>query len=95
MKNVSLGSIFKPIGMLLGRFHLTIFIVLIVAGLVGAVMLLNSVLADDSVDDGYTSSIGGGTIDQATLERIQSLHTSGEPLPAFTPPSGRINPFAE
>jgi hypothetical protein len=74
---------------------MTIFIVLIAAGLVGAVMILNTLLTDGSTNDGYTSSIGGGSIDQDTLERIKALHTSDEGASEFTPPDGRVNPFAE
>lgn len=95
MKNMSVSSLLKPVTHLLGRFHMTIFIVLVSAGLAGAVMILNIVLSDNPGTDGYTSSIGGGSIDQNTLQRITSLHTSDETLTPLTLPSGRVNPFAE
>jgi hypothetical protein len=89
MKNITIHSLFKPFALLFQKFHFTLFIVLVVAGLGGAVLLLNSMLANLSkVDEGYTSSIGAGTIDQAT-------HTSSETIPADDFPSGRINPFGE
>lgn len=94
MKSMSVTSLFKPIGRALGRYHLTLFIVLVVAGLAAAVMLLN-ILLTEPPNDGYTSSIGGGSIDEDTLARIKSLHTSSEGAPQFAPPTGRINPFAE
>ena len=96
MKNMSLASIFKPVRILFKRFHLTLFIVFIVAALTGAVLLLNTMLTHLSdVDEGYTSSIEAGTIDQATLNRIKELHTSDEVVPANVLPTGRINPFGE
>jgi hypothetical protein len=96
MKNLTVRSLLKPFALLFQRFHFTLFIVLIVAGLGGAVLLLNSMLFNLSgVDDGYTSSIEAGTIDQATLNRIKELHTSKETVPSGDLPSGRVNPFGE
>ena len=95
MKNITLGSLLKPITDLLSRFHMTIFIVFITAGLSVAVLFLNSILTDTSPADGYTSPIDAGSIDQATLERIKELHTSDEAVPSAVLPEGRINPFGE
>ena len=96
MKNLSLGSLFKPIGRAFARYHMTLFIVFIVAGLGAAVLFLNGILTTvTTTSDGYTSPIDAGSIDQATLERIQQLHTSSESVPAPTLPSGRTNPFGE
>jgi hypothetical protein len=96
MKNITIHSLTKPFALLFQKFHFTLFIVLVVAGLGGAVLLLNSMLTNLSkVDEGYTSSIDAGTIDQATLDRIKELHTSNGVIPADNLPSGRINPFGE
>jgi hypothetical protein len=95
MKNITVGSLFKPLINLLGRFHMTIFIVFITAGLSVAVLFLNSILTDTSAGEGYTSPIGAGSIDQTTLERIKELHTSDETIPTTVLPEGRINPFGE
>lgn len=95
MKNLSLSSLFKPIGNVIGRFHMTLFIVFIVAGLGAAVLFLTNILNDSSTGDGYTSPINAGSIDQATLERIQELHTSQEGASTLRLPEGRVNPFSE
>jgi len=95
MKNVSLGSLFKPLGKAFARFHLTIFIVFITAGLGVAVVVLNTILTESSTADGYTSPIDAGSIDQSTLDRIRELHGSDEDVPALTIPEGRVNPFGE
>jgi len=88
-------SFLKPIGTLFRKFHLTLFIVFITAGLSYAVITFNNLLIESSTDSTYVSPIGAGSIDQATLDRIKALHTSDEPIPASTQPAGRINPFSE
>lgn len=95
MKHMSVSSLFKPIGTLLAKFHLTVFIVLISAGLALAVIVLNDILTTASLGDGYTSPDTTGTIDQASLDRIKELHTSDEGATPLVLPEGRINPFAE
>lgn len=89
-----LGNFSKPIGAFFQRFHLLLFFILIVGCLAAAIILINKMLTEGSEGE-YTSSIGAGTIDQATLERIQSLHPSSQPTEAPTLPAGRVNPFAE
>lgn len=95
MKNASASSLFKPLGTIFRRFHMTIFIVFITAGLGYAVTLFNTFLSESSTDMTYTSPIGAGSIDQATLERIKALHTSNEATPTPVTPPGRVNPFSE
>lgn len=90
----SQATFLKPFGVFVRRFHLLIFFVIIVGCLAVAIALINQTLIEPATDT-YTSNINAGSIDQATLERIQSLHTSNQPSSAPTLPSGRINPFAE
>jgi hypothetical protein len=95
MKNISIGSLLKPIGHFFARFHLTLFILVVASGLGCAVLLLNGILTDTSAAEGYVSPIGTGSIDQATLDAIKALHTSDETVTDKTLPEGRINPVAE
>lgn len=95
MKNITIPNPFTALGKLLRRFHMTIFIIFIAAGLSVAVLYLNMIINDPSNAEGYTSPIDAGSIDQTTLDRIKELHTSDEATPALTFPEGRINPFAE
>lgn len=90
----SQNNFLKPIGVFLRRFHLLIFFVFTVGCAAAAVVLINGALSNPA-DDTYTSPISAGTIDQTTLERVQSLHTSSAPVPAPQLPAGRTNPFAE
>lgn len=78
-----------------GRFHTTLFILLVLGGLVYATLMLAGLLNDASIGADYESPITAGTIDQATLDRINSLHTSDGTLPDPQTPSGRSNPFVE
>jgi len=85
----------KPITRFFQRYHTTIFIMFTVGCLAVAVLLLYSILNDASVDPDYRSPISAGFIDQATLDRINALHSSSGPYPETLPATSRINPFAE
>lgn len=91
----SLSISFAPLTRVFHRYHLTLFIVLIIAGLVAAVLLLSNILNGASVGDDYESPISAGTIDQATLDRINALYTVDEPFPPAQPVEGRSSPFTE
>lgn len=79
----------------LARMRVSLFIVLVVAGLGYAVVLLSQMLEEASDVSGYTSPLKLQEIDQTTLDRIQSLHTSNEKFEPPQLPNGRINPFSE
>jgi hypothetical protein len=95
MKNASISSSFKPILRIFKRYHITIFIVFVVAGLGYAVFSFSNLLGASSTDTTYTSAINAGTIDKATLDRIKALHPSDQTPPAPVALSGRTNPFSE
>ncbi|MAU34139.1 hypothetical protein CMN23_03380 [Candidatus Saccharibacteria bacterium] len=94
-KNSSVSNIFKPVGKLLSRFHLTIFILFVVALLAAAVLFLYQILNDATVADDYQSPITAGSIDQTTLNRIDALHASDGTLPERQAATTRNNPFSE
>jgi len=94
MKNANVSISFKPIATLFKRYHLTLFIVFVTGGLAFAVLSFTQ-LFTESTDTSYTSPISAGSIDQATLNRINTLHTSDAVTPAMQTPAGRINPFSE
>ena len=89
----SKNTLLRPLGAFFRRFHMIIFFIIVVGCLAAAVLLINDTLTGSS--DEYTSGISAGSIDKATLERLQSLHPSSQPGPAPTLPAGRTNPFAE
>lgn len=93
MKKSSLS--FKPIVSLFRKYHLTIFIVFVVAGLGYAVFSFTSLLETSSGDTPTSASTSVDTTSQSTLTRIKELHTSDMPGQAHVAPAGRINPFSE
>lgn len=95
MKKTSNLHLGRKIGTVFSRFHMTLFIVFIVSGLSYSVVLINNILNDPNIGSTYQSPISAGSIDQATLERINSLHASDEALPAALPNNERTNPFTE
>lgn len=97
MKNTNQNTkaTFAPFTSLLGKYHLTIFIVILVGGLVTAVLLLNKTLQQASDTTGYTSSLDIAPFDQVTIDRVAELRASTEAPATFTLPAGRTNPFAE
>jgi len=95
MKNMNSPLQLKSFVRLLRRYHLTIFIVFVAAGLGTAVFTFTNLLGESSTDTSYTSPISAGSIDQATLQRIKALHTSDEATPQLVTPPGRTNPFSE
>lgn len=96
MKNADISVLFKSLGRIFQRFHTTLFIVIIVAGLSYAVISLSTLLGDASNTTTPTTSPTAQTsTDQATIDRIEALHTSDEAPDNVELPSGRINPFAE
>lgn len=95
MKKISTLHPGRKIGTLLARFHMTFFVVLVVGGLSYAVISINSLLSDPTIGSDYQSPINAGSIDQTTLNRINSLHKSNDPLPSPLPNTSRTNPFTE
>ncbi len=85
----SLGNFFA-------RYNLTIFIVLLVAGLGVAVYTLTAAFeaADPLNSNGTTSVNSSFATEDATVEEVKQLKTSSANTPAPLP-SGRINPFGE
>lgn len=72
-----------------------LFFIFIVGCLAGAVIMVNKILIDSSDTTGYTSAISAGSIDETTLQRIQSLHTSNQDIALPPLPEGRVNAFSE
>jgi len=96
MKNLNARNILNPIITAFKRYNFTIFIVVLVSGLAVAVLMLNDILRQSSDISGYESSLGSTNFDQATMDKVKSLHQSTDtPLPDFAVPSGRISPFGE
>lgn len=86
--------LFSRIGYAFRRFHATLFIIAVVAGLAYAVISLSNLVTDASEGIGGTTTNETITFDTATMERLKALHSS-EKTPSIALPNGRINPFNE
>ena len=95
MKNLDLGTMFQSLFSAVGKFRLTIFIVVVVGGLALAVITLDGILQNPSSDGSVKSQVDTTTFDQVTIDRLKQLHTSTDGSGAYVVPSGRINPFSE
>lgn len=95
MNNTNKISPFSAIAHTFGRYHLTLFVVVLVGGLSTAVLMLNEILKQSSDPNGYTSSLDITSFDQATIDRLQQLKSSDEASTGFTLPAGRLSPFVE
>lgn len=80
----------------LNTYNLTIFIVVIVLGLVVAVFSLQRILetAIQAPETSTSATYTTITFDQATIDKIDSLKTASQ-AGDISLPTGRINPFAE
>lgn len=94
-KNTARPTLFRPIITVFRRYHLTVFVVVVVGGLSTAVLTLNAILIQSSKTDGFTSSLDSTDFDQSTIDRINQLKPSDDTSARFTLPSGRTNPFSE
>ncbi len=95
-KSTNTSTLLKPIGRFFQRFHLTVFIVIIVGGLAYAVLSLYDVLAAAStLPVSATTAPSSTSFDQSTINRLNQLYSSDKAPSSVTLPSGRINPFGE
>lgn len=78
------------------RYHVLIFILVVLGGLVVAVLLLNNVIAKSGASTDYVPAATNTTFDQATIDKIKALRSGtesgGDDLHLG---DGRTNPFVE
>ena len=76
------------------RFHMVIFIVAVVTSLSVAVLLLNGIILKTN-GTGPAPDSEKPSFDQATIDRVKQLRTSGESGTGLDLSKGRISPFSE
>ena len=91
---ISLSSIKKSVSAFLHRYHVVVFVVTILGGLVIVVLLLNGIIAKSGQVGNFTPTTGS-SFDQQTIERIENLKTRNEKSDPIDLSSGRTNPFVE
>lgn len=96
MKDLDLSQLGNSIATVFKRFHMTIFIVLVSAGLIAIVLMLNSTINMSTDSSDFTiQSDQADTFDQETIKQIQELQRINQDPDSTKLPSGRINPFVE
>jgi len=93
--NFSLKTIKKSLYIFLHRFHVVLFVIVILGGLVIAIFLLNETVVTSGESGDYTPATNSTSFDQATIKRIEELKTSNQGGGNLDLSGRRINPFVE
>ncbi|RYF28902.1 MAG: hypothetical protein EOO17_03630 [Chloroflexi bacterium] len=95
--DISLQQSVKPIVKFISKHHLTIFITLLGALLIGALVLLLSLLTTSQTTD--AALVEGdrisSTFDTKTADQLNALQSSSQTKPIIFPKNSRYNPFVE
>ena len=93
---ISLSSIKKLILAFLHRFHVIIFVVIVLGGLASVVLLLNSIIVSSSNPGDYIPpGSNPSSFDQPTIDRIEQLKSRTDSSAPLDLSKGRTNPFVE
>ena len=93
---LSLITIKKSLTTFLHRFHVMIFVVVVLGGTITMILLLNGIIVRSSDSDGYVApNASNATFDQATIKKIEDLKTSDQGSGDLDLSNGRTNPFVE
>lgn len=95
-RQFSLKTLSRKVSWFFRRFHLIIYFVIVSTGFGVAVISFNTMIENTASTDGYVSDIHAGSIDSATLQRVNQLKQSKEvtSLPGLSGEQ-RNNPFSE
>lgn len=92
--SISPKAIKKQVIKLLHRFHVVLFVIIVLGGSAVVIFMLNGIIARSSESDGYTSNTNNANFDETTMKRIEELKTRDQNSTTGFP-DGRINPFVE
>ena len=79
---------------MLHRYHVMIFVIFVLGGLVVMVFLLNGIIVQSSNSGDYVPETTQN-FDQKTMDRIKELKTRDDPASQLDLSRGRSNPFVE
>ena len=93
--SISIPALKKSFFAFLHRYHVVLFVVIVLGGLGIVVLLLNnSIIASTEAND-YTPQTTSTSFDEATIKRIEELKTRDQNTDINAPAGSRINPFVE
>ena len=87
---LDLSQVTLVVSRFLHRFHITLFVVLVVGGLSIATLLLNKSITTQADS---TSGPTEQAFDEKTMTRIKNLRTTNEQTNLVLPDTGRTDPF--
>lgn len=93
--NISLNMVKTALARFIGRFHIIIFVITILGGLVVVILFLNNIIITSTDSSDYTPASNNASFDQTTIDRIKQLKTRDETGDQLNLPPGRTNPFVE
>lgn len=96
MKNLNsldIHDISRAITRRLYRFHVVIFVVVVVGGMAVTMFMLTQTISR-ATDTSHTAATAPKGFDEDTIKRLNELDPSGSRKEVKLP-SGRINPFSE
>ncbi|MDB5187080.1 MAG: hypothetical protein JWM07_552 [Candidatus Saccharibacteria bacterium] len=93
--DISLTTIKSSLQHIIQRYHVLLFVLFILGGLVFVVLSLNSIILSSSTSTDYTPSAATSTFDQQTIDRVNSLKSRDEAAAELNLTTGRSNPFVE
>jgi hypothetical protein len=92
---LSFSSIKKTAIAFLHRFHVMIFVFIVLNGSIIVILLLNGNIITSGKPSDYTPASNDTTFDQATIQRIKELKTHDQSGSGLDLSHGRTNPFVE
>lgn len=92
---LSLTSFKTSFSKFLARFHVIIFTIIILGGLIVAMLLINATIGQSDTSSNYTPPSTNTNFDQQTIDRIQKLHPASDNATSTLDLSGRVNPFVD
>lgn len=94
--NITSASLKSTFSHILSRYHVLIFTIVVLGGLVVCMLLINEIIAQTGNSASATPAAAASDFDQATIDRIKQLHTADDNTQSDLDLSqGRINPFVD
>lgn len=94
--SVSLDQLPKKFMKFANRYHLVIFVVTVIGGMIIVMFMLNNTIRSSTDGELINSPVSNSGFDQETIDKLESLKSfNTDTSQSLDFPSGRINPFVE
>lgn len=94
--SISLDQLPKKFIKFANRYHLVIFVVTVIGGMIIVMFMLNNTIQSSTNGELINNQVTNTGFDQETIDKLESLKSfNSDALKGLDFPSGRINPFVE